>query len=411
MDLNSLLRSAVDAGATDVHLKIEMPPIIRCDGSLKPLDGFAGLSAEDLDAILITVTATNAAKLESFRETGELDTAYMSPDLTRFRVNGFRQRGATSFAFRVIPKIVPSFADLRLPTGVQKLADEHRGLILVTGATGSGKTTTLATMINHINSTRRQHIVTIEDPIEILHADRACIVNQREVGLDTESFNQALRRALRQDPDVILIGELRDAESAETALQAAESGHLVFSTMHTVDAAETLGRMIEFFPGIKQPQIRSILAGVLRGVVSQRLLPRVGGGRVGAFEVMVVNARIADLIRENRAEDISEAISEGAFFHMQTFEQALIDLVLRGDVDQEIAANAATNRHDFLVALESAMKRQSAAQAQAEAEAEAAATAAAAAEAEPQPAVVELETELGDVEPLQLRVVPSAETG
>jgi twitching motility protein PilT len=403
MDLNALLRSAVDAGATDVHLKIEMPPVIRSDGSLRSLEGYQALTEEDLDAFLITVTATNSSKLETFRESGELDTAYMSPDLTRFRVNGFRQRGATSFAFRVIPKVVPSFEDLSLPAGVQKLAEEHRGLILVTGATGSGKTTTLAAMINHINSTRRQHIVTIEDPIEILHPDRACIVNQREVGLDTQSFGQALRRALRQDPDVILIGELRDAETAETALQAAESGHLVFSTMHTIDAAETLARMIEFFPGIKQPQIRSILAGVLRGVVSQRLIPRLGGGRVGAFEVMVTNARIADLIRENKAEDISEAISEGAFFHMQTFQQALIDLVLRGAVDQEIAANAATNRHDFLVALESASKRARAAQAEAEAEA----AAAAGVEQEPN-GVVALEPELGQEE-LTLRVVRPAE--
>jgi twitching motility protein PilT len=403
MDLNALLRNAVDAGATDVHLKIEMPPIIRSDGSLKPLEGFSPLAEEDLEAFLVTITATNASKLDAFRETGELDTAYMSPDLTRFRVNGFRQRGAISFAFRVIPKVVPSFGDLRLPPGVQKLAEEHRGLILVTGATGSGKTTTLAAMINHINSTRRQHIVTIEDPIEILHPDRACIVNQREVGLDTQSFGQALRRALRQDPDVILIGELRDAETAETALQAAESGHLVFSTLHTIDAAETLARMIEFFPGVKQAQIRSILAGVLRGVVSQRLLPRVGGGRVGAFEVMVTNARIADLIRENRAEDISDAISEGAFFHMQTFEQALIDLVLRGDVDQEIAANAATNRHDFLVALESAAKRQRAATAQAEAEETAE-------EEARENGIVQLEQQPGDEEPLQLRVVPAAES-
>ena len=403
MDLNALLRNAVDSGATDVHLKIEMPPVIRSDGSLKSLDGHQSLSEEDLEAILITVTATNAAKLQSFRETGELDTAYMSPDLTRFRVNGFRQRGATSFAFRVIPKVVPSFKDLRLPLGVQKLAEEQRGLILVTGATGSGKTTTLAAMINHVNSTRRQHIVTIEDPIEILHPDRGCIVNQREVGLDTQSFGQALRRALRQDPDVILIGELRDAETAETALQAAESGHLVFSTLHTIDAAETLARMIEFFPAAKQPQIRSILAGVLRGVVSQRLLPRVSGGRVGAFEVMVTNARIADLIRENKAEDISDAIAEGAFFHMQTFQQALIDLVLRGEVDQEIAANAATNRHDFLVALESAAKRQRAADAQAQAEEQDAA------EQAEGTGIVELEPELAGEEALSLRIVRPAE--
>ena len=191
-----------------------------------------------------------------------------------------------------------------MPPGVRRLAEEHRGLVLVTGATGSGKSTTLAAMIDHINRTRKQHIITIEDPIEMLHPDRNCIVNQREVGIDTVSFSQALRRALRQDPDVILIGELRDSETAETALQAAESGHLVFSTMHTVDAAETIGRMIEFFPGAKQPMIRSILAGVLRGVVSQRLLPMPDAGRIAAVEVMVVNDRIAELIRENRTEDI-----------------------------------------------------------------------------------------------------------
>jgi twitching motility protein PilT len=240
---------------------------------------------------------------------------------------------------------------------VEKLSGEHRGLVLVTGATGSGKTTTLAAMIDHINRTRRQHIVTIEDPIEILHPDHRCIVNQREVGLDTGSFGEALRRALRQDPDTILIGELRDAETAQTALQAAESGHLVLSTLHTIDAAETCGRMLEFFPPERQPVIRSIMAGVLRGVVSQRLLPAVGGGRVVAVEVMVMNSRIADLIREGRTEEITDAIAEGEFFEMQTFTQALIELVLAGAVEREVAANAATNRHDFLVSLEQAEKR------------------------------------------------------
>jgi twitching motility protein PilT len=243
---------------------------------------------------------------------------------------------------------------------VARLAEEQRGLVLVTGATGSGKTTTLAAMLDHINRTRKQHIVTIEDPIEILHEDQGCIVNQREVGIDTESYLAAIKRVLRQDPDVILIGELRDAESAETALKAAESGHLVFSTMHTIDAAETIGRMVEFFPGIKQQQIRSILSGVLKGVISQRLLPRVGGGRVAAVELMVTNSRIADLIRENRPEEISDAIAEGSFFDMQTFTQALIKLVLAGDVERELAADASSNRHDFLVSLEQALKRHAA---------------------------------------------------
>jgi twitching motility protein PilT len=358
MDLNDLLLRAVSSGATDVHLKLGRPPVVRHDGSLVPLEGWNALTPADLESVLATVTAINRQKEADFRATGELDIAYTSNDLTRYRVNGFLQRGAISFAFRVIPREIPSFEKLRVPKGVERLANEHRGLVLVTGATGSGKTTTLAAMLGHINRTRRQHIVTIEDPIEILHDDVACIINQREVGLDTQSFQQALRRALRQDPDVILIGELRDAETAETALQAAESGHLVFSTMHTVDAAETIGRMTEFFPGVKQPQIRSILAGVLRGVISQRLLPRVGGGRVAAVEVMVTNARIADLIREARPDEIGDAIAEGEYFDMQTFSQALIQLVVSGEIDREVAANAATNRHDFLVALERAEKQQ-----------------------------------------------------
>jgi twitching motility protein PilT len=358
MDLNDLLLRVVSSGATDVHLKLGRPPVLRSDGSLIPLEGWNPLTPADLESVLATVTAINRQKEADFRATGELDIAYTSNDLTRYRVNGFLQRGAISFAFRVIPKDIPDFQKLRMPKGVERLANEHRGLVLVTGATGSGKTTTLAAMLGHINRTRRQHIVTIEDPIEILHDDVACIVNQREVGLDTQSFQQALRRALRQDPDVILIGELRDAETAETALQAAESGHLVFSTMHTVDAAETIGRMTEFFPGVKQPQIRSILAGVLRGVISQRLLPRVDGGRVAAVEVMVTNARIADLIREARPDEIHDAIDEGEFFDMQTFSQALIQLVVSGEIDREVAANASTNRHDFLVALEHAEKQQ-----------------------------------------------------
>ncbi|HUI36183.1 MAG TPA: PilT/PilU family type 4a pilus ATPase [Gaiellaceae bacterium] len=360
MDLNAALGRAVELGASDIHLKVGQPPVLRRDGELGLLPDHGPLYESDLQVVLAAVADLAPAKLSHFHETGELDIAYTTQGLPRFRVNGFRQRGSISFAFRVIPDEVPSFGQLRLPNGVRRVADEHRGLVLVTGATGSGKTTTLAAVIDHINRTRRQHIVTIEDPIEILHADHGCIVNQREVGLDTESFLAAIRRVLRQDPDVILIGELRDAETAETALKAAESGHLVFSTMHTIDAAETIGRMIEFFPAEKQDQIRSILAGVLRGVVSQRLLPRLNGGRVAAVEVMINNSRIAELIRESRAEEISDAIAEGQFFEMQTFAQALIELVVAGEVDREVAANASTNRHDFLVELDQALKRKAA---------------------------------------------------
>jgi len=360
VDLDAVLLRAVDLGASDIHLKVGQPPIARCDGELNTVPDLTPLTDGDLESVLATVADLAPAKLHGFHETGELDIAYKSGGLPRFRVNGFRQRGSISFAFRVIPKNVPSFDDLRLPQGVRRLSEEHRGLILCTGPTGCGKTTTLAAILDHINRTRKLHIVTIEDPIEILHPDQGCIVNQREVGLDTDSFLAAVRRVLRQDPDVILIGELRDMETAETALKAAESGHLVFSTMHTIDAAETINRMIDFFPPSKQEQVRSIMAGVLRGVMSQRLLPRTDGGRVAAVEVMVMNSRIADLIREHKVEVIPDAIAEGEFFDMQTFTDALIELVLSGDIDKEIAANAASNRHDFLVALDQAQKRQAA---------------------------------------------------
>jgi twitching motility protein PilT len=384
MDLNALLRRAVDLGASDVHLKVGRPPVIRHDGDIQPLEEPA-LTDDDLVSALRTVTGDTPQRFDHFQESGDLDLAYTSEGLPRFRVNAFRQRGAISFAFRVIPNDVPTFDKLGLPAGVRRLAEEHRGLVLVTGATGSGKSTTLAAIVDHINKSRQSHIVTIEDPIEILHSDHLSIVNQREVGLDTESFGQALRRALRQDPDTILIGELRDAETAQTALQAAESGHLVLSTMHTVDAAETLGRLIEFFPEGKQQQIRSITAGVLRGVISQRLLPRIAGGRTPAIEVMITNARIADLIREDRSDEMIDAIAEGDFFQMQTFQQALIELVTSGEVEIEIAANAAGNRHDFLVALERAQKLQALEQAAVSDSVEPAPAPVAAPEPEPEP--------------------------
>ena len=356
MDLDAVLLRAVGLGASDVHLKVGQPPVVRKDGELVHVNELGVLDDGELEAVLAHVTAHVPERREQFDATGELDLAYTHAELPRFRVNGFRQRGSISFAFRVIPDRIPGFDELHLPPGVGRLAAEQRGLVLVTGATGSGKTTTLAAMLDEINRTRSQHIVTIEDPIEVLHHDQKCIVNQREVGLDTENFGQALRRVLRQDPDVILIGELRDAETAQVALQAAESGHLVFSTLHTLDAAETVGRLVEYFPHEKQAQVVSILAGVLRGVVSQRLLPRLGGGRIPAVEVMVNNARIAELIRERRTEEIADAIADGEFFQMQTFSMALLDLVLGDYVDRETAADAATNRHDFEIALDHAEK-------------------------------------------------------
>jgi twitching motility protein PilT len=356
VDLQSLLEHAVNAGASDVHLKVGRLPVMRHDGRLQPIDGWPILDMPKLEEILAIVGAQDPARLSAFEQAGELDLAYTPSGLPRMRVNAFRQRGAISFAFRVIPSNVPNFAELELPPGIEALAEQPRGLVLCTGATGSGKSTTLAAVIGHINANRNCHIVTIEDPIEFLHDDKESIVNQREVGLDTASFSEALRRALRQDPDVILIGEMRDAETAQTAIQAAESGHLVLSTLHTTDAAETIGRIVEFFPHEKQQQVRSILSGVLRGVISQRLLPRMNGGRVAAVEVMITNARIADLVLENRVGEIEEAIADGAYFKMQTFTQALIGLVLGGVVDSETAAGAAGNRHDFLVALDRALK-------------------------------------------------------
>jgi twitching motility protein PilT len=365
MDLDGLLGRVIELGGSDMHLKVASPAMARVDGELIPLEERL-LTENDLETIVQLVTELTPAKREGFYTRGELDTAYMAKGLGRFRVNGFRQRGSISFAFRFIPKEIPSFDKLGLPTGVRLLAEEHRGLVLVTGATGSGKSTTLAAMINAINRSRKHHIVTIEDPIEFVHDDWGCIVNQREVGIDTESYSEGLRRVLRQDPDVILLGELRDEESSQAALRAAESGHLVFSTLHTIDAAETIGRLVEYFPAEKHAMVRQVLAGVLRGVVSQRLLPKVDGGRAAAVEVMVNTARVADLIREGRTDEITEAIEDGDFHHMQSFSQHLVQLVLDGLVEEETAANAASNRHDFEIAVQQALRRKKHAEAAAE---------------------------------------------
>jgi twitching motility protein PilT len=290
----------------------------------------------------------------AFKEGGEVDFAYSEQGLGRFRVNIYRQRGSVGLACRRVLPGSPSFETLGLPPVVKTLAEEHRGLLLVTGPTSSGKTTTTGAVINHINATRQCHILTIEDPIEILHPDRKAIVNQREIGLDTSDFAIALRAAMRQDPDVIFVGEIRDAETVKAALQAAETGHFVVSTLHTTDVSETVNRIIDFFPPHQQKQIRVSLAASLKGIMSQRLIPRKDGrGRIPAVEVLVMNGRIHDLILDpERTHEIHDIVAESGFYGMQTFDQALLSLYRSGLVMLEDAMNAATNSHDFQIALQ-----------------------------------------------------------
>ncbi|MCL4286606.1 MAG: PilT/PilU family type 4a pilus ATPase, partial [Thermoleophilia bacterium] len=292
---------------------------------------------------------------------GEADFSYSIPRLSRFRVNAFRQRGSISIVCRAIPYQVRTIEDLGLPPAIRTLAEERRGIILLTGTTGSGKSTTLAAMIDHINETRAEHIITLEDPIEYLHSDKRSIINQREVGSDTRSFARAMRRVLRQDPDVILIGEMRDEETVRTALSAAETGHLVLSTLHTLDATETINRIIDFFPPHLQQQARVMLASTLRGAVSQRLVPTAGGdGRVAASEVMIVTGRVEDLIlNPEETGKISQVIAEGDYYGMQTFDQALLDHVQAGRVSERVAMDYASSPHDFKLMLASSGQRAS----------------------------------------------------
>ena len=298
------------------------------------------LEPEDTEAALATLMTQNHRAREEFEADGEADLSYSIAGLSRFRINAFRQRGSVSIVCRVIPYQVRTIEDLGLPPVIRELAEERRGIVLLTGTTGSGKSTTLAAMVDHINSTRAEHVITLEDPIEYLHADKRSIINQREVGADTESFARAMRRVLRQDPDVILIGEMRDEETVRTALSAAETGHLVLSTLHTLDATETINRIIDFFPPHLQQQARVMLASTLRGAVSQRLVPTSDGdGRVAASEVLVVTGRVQDLILSpTETGKISQVIAEGEYYGMQTFDQSLLGHVaggrrLRGDGD------------------------------------------------------------------------------
>jgi twitching motility protein PilT len=352
-DVQSALRALVEAGGSDLHLKVPSPPLIRVDGELRPLPGTAPLTPADTAGVIESLLADPARRAEFDREA---DFAYAIPGLARFRINAFRQRGSISLVCRAIPFGIKSVDELDLPQVLKEIAAEERGIVLVTGTTGSGKSTTLAAMINQINETSHKHVVTIEDPIEFLHQDKKSIVNQREIGQDTESFNHALRRVLRQDPDVILIGEMRDEETVRTALSAAETGHLVFSTLHTVDAHEAINRIIDFFPPHEQKQARSMLAGTLKGIVSQRLVPGASGqGRVAACEVLRMTGRVRDMIVDaDQTGQLPGVIAEGEYYGMQTFDQALFGHLKAGRVALADAVRSASSPHDFklLVAAE-----------------------------------------------------------
>jgi twitching motility protein PilT len=348
MELNEILKVAIKGGASDIHLKSGLPPMFRVDGALVPLKNGERMMPDELTNIAASIMSP--VQKTRFEESREADLAYGVAGLGRFRVNVFQQRGSIGIVFRVIPFGVKTAEQLHLPPVIQKIARENRGLILVTGTTGSGKSTTLAAMIEQINSERTSHIMTIEDPIEFLIRDRRSIVNQREIGVDTHSFSNALRAALRQDPDVILVGEMRDFETIEIALTAAETGHLVMSTLHTLDATETINRIISVFPPYQQKQVRLQLATILKAVVSQRLVPRAdGNGRVPALEVLVSTAFVRECIGDkDRTKEIPEVISKGyTSYGMQTFDQSLMQLVKDELVTYDEALKHVTNPDDF----------------------------------------------------------------
>jgi twitching motility protein PilT len=357
-DLQQALRRVVEMEGSDLHLKVPAPPLVRIRGALQPIEGEEPLAPGDTERVLREMLTSND-RLSEFAHEGEIDFSYTVSGLARFRVNAFRQRGSISIVCRAVPFGIKSIDELRLPEVVSRLAEEPRGLILVTGTTGSGKSTTLAAMINQMNVNYPRNIVTIEDPIEYLHRDQKSIVHQREVGFDTESFARALRRVLRQDPDVILIGEMRDEETVRTALSAAETGHLVMSTLHTIDAVETVNRIIDFFPPHQHQQVRAMLAGILRGVISQRLVPTIDGvGRVPAVEVLTMTGRVRDMIMNpDETGKLSEVIAEGAYYGMQTFDQSLFHLHKEGVISLDQALEAASHPHDFKLLVASAGQR------------------------------------------------------
>ena len=348
MHINDLLKVAVERKASDLHLKVSAFPVIRVDGQLLPLADTRRLMQEDTIAMAFSIMS--ARQKEKFKNNFEIDIAYNVPNLGRFRCNIFQQRGTVGLVLRVIPAKILSIKELLLPPVLEKICQEQRGLVLCTGTTGSGKSTTLAAMIDHINATRNEHVMTVEDPIEFLHRDKKSIVNQREVDVDTKGFSLALRSALRQDPDVILVGEMRDYETIETALTAAETGHLVFSTLHTLDATETINRIIAVFPPHQQKQIRLQLGAVLKAVISLRLMPRADGlGRVPAAEVLIRTNYVRECIEnKEKTKYIKDAIQQGTSqYGMQTFDQSLYTLYKSGLITLEEALKRATNPNEF----------------------------------------------------------------
>ena len=348
MELNEILGIAMKARGSDIHLKAGLPPIIRIDGALRAIPNAERLSSDAVRNMAFGIMNERQKKI--FDDNFEVDLSYGVPGMGRFRVNAFAQRGTVALVLRAIPIAIPTLESLNLPPVLKKLAMEQRGLILVTGTTGSGKSTTLASMIDYINEHRTCNIITIEDPVEYLHKDKKSLISQREVGFDTLTFGKALTSSLRQDPDVILVGEMRDYETIETALTAAETGHLVLSTLHTLDAAETINRIISVFPPFHQRQVRMQLSGILKGVVSQRLVPRNDTkGRVPAVEIMIGTARIRDCIDDKeKTKQIPEAIAQGyTSYGMQTFDQSLMQLLTRKLISYEEAIRQSSNPDDF----------------------------------------------------------------
>lgn len=347
--VEELLAKMTALDASDLHLKVGNTPFFRIHGKLEPA-AETSITAEKMEEFvdfLLDVEQRNQLSLKK-----EVDTAVEFPNLGRFRVNIFKQRGGLAVSIRRIYTQIPTVEDLNLPEVVKKLAEEQRGLVLVTGTAGSGKTTTIAAMIEYINQTRRVNIITIEDPIEVIFKDKLSLVHQRELGIDTDSYADALRNVVRQDPDVIFIGEMRDLETVAAAISAAETGHLVFSTLHTIDATETVNRIIDFFPPHQQRQARISFAATLKGIVSQRLLPKIGVGLVPAVEVLVNTATIREyILNPDETYKIREAIEEGAYYGMQTFEQSLARLYQEGKVTMEDAAQMAANPEDFMIRL------------------------------------------------------------